>query len=96
MFLAGFSLGGLISIDYATRYKQGIQGIIGLSPLLTPLNGSAAAIFGSALSSFWPSFAVEFPSNYAALTRDNDVLSQIRNDPLIHFSGSVKLTSEVT
>ena len=92
----GFHIGGLIAIDYSMRYKNNIQGVIGVSPLLVPTNHTGImATVGSALSAIWPSFSIENQVNVNDWSRDDDSVVELKNDPLIHSSGSVKLNSEV-
>lgn len=96
VFLAGFDLGGLVALDYSIRYKAGIQGVVALSPLLVPLNNTGSLAFlDEFIVGLWPSFGAESQVNLNQQSRDEESLSDLRNDPLQHNAATVKLHSEV-
>jgi alpha-beta hydrolase superfamily lysophospholipase len=68
-----------------------------LSPLLVPLNNSGPLAFlDEFLVGLWPSFATELEVDVHSLSRDEEVVAELKNDPLQHNVASVKLQSEVS
>jgi alpha-beta hydrolase superfamily lysophospholipase len=96
VFLLGHSLGGLISLDYAMHYPEGLRGVIAAAPPLGRLAVPAPLLLlGRAVSRVWPSFALETGMDLSGLARDPAVAAEVLADPLFHRKGSARLSTEV-
>ena len=97
VFLMGHSLGGLIVLNYALHYPQGIKAIIASGPVLVPPSISHFLLFLSrALSKILPSFSVDTKLNVHAISRDPEVVRAYQEDPLVHSKASARLGTEFT
>jgi acylglycerol lipase len=73
LFLLGHSLGGIIVLDYAIRYPDGLQGVVAISPALGEVGISPAKrALGRALSRVWPTFSLATGLDASALSREPD------------------------
>lgn len=97
LFVLGMSLGGLVALDYALQYPEGLRGVIGVSPPLGELGVPAALLaLGRVLSRVWPRFSLETGMDLSGLSRDPTVVARILADPLFHRRGTARLSTEVT
>lgn len=97
LFLFGHSLGGLIVLDQALHYPQGLDGIIASSPHLgDPPISAALQTISRVMSAVWPSFSLSAGLDPAGLSRDEDVVQAYRNDPLLHGKGTARLAVELS
>jgi alpha-beta hydrolase superfamily lysophospholipase len=96
LFLLGNSLGGLIVLDYALHYPEGLCGVIAASPPLGRLGVPAPLLFlGRIMSRLWPRFALETGMDLSGLARDPAVAQTVLADPLFHRYGTARLSTEV-
>ena len=96
-FVLGMSLGGLVALDYALQYPEGLRGVIAMSPPLGELGVPAALLaLGRVLSRVWPRFSLETGMDLSGLSRDPTVVARILADPLYHRRGTARLSTEVT
>jgi alpha-beta hydrolase superfamily lysophospholipase len=96
LFLLGNSLGGLIVLEYALRYPDGLRGVIAASPPLGRLGVPAPLLaLGRAFSRMWPRFSIRTGMDLSALARDPVVMQTILADPLFHRVGTARLSTEV-
>ncbi|MGC9398348.1 MAG: lysophospholipase [Anaerolineae bacterium] len=86
LFLVGHSMGGLIVLDYALHYPQGLKGVVASGPALgRGEDVSAALLFvGKVLSYVIPRLKLESGLNAAGLSHDEEVVRAYRDDPLVH------------
>ena len=97
LFVLGMSLGGLVALDYALQYPEGLRGVIAMSPPLGELGVPAALLaLGRVLSRVWPRFSLETGMDLSGLSRDPTVVARILADPLFHRRGTARLSTEVT
>jgi alpha-beta hydrolase superfamily lysophospholipase len=96
LFLLGNSLGGLIALDYAIHYPDGLRGVIAAAPPLGRLGvpGPLMAL-GRVLSRVWPRFALRTGMDLSGLARDPAVRETVLTDPLFHRYGTARLSTEV-
>jgi alpha-beta hydrolase superfamily lysophospholipase len=96
LFLLGNSLGGLIVLEYALHYPDGIRGLIAASPPLgrlgVPLH---LLLLGRVMSRIAPRFALRTGMDLGGLARDPVVAETVLSDPLFHRWGTARLSTEV-
>jgi len=92
-FLLGHSMGGLISIYYAQRYPELIDGVVASSPALGMVIEVPAAkkILGSLMSYLWPSLTMGNELDAGKISHDH----AYRNDPLVHDRVSTRFFTEL-
>lgn len=97
LFLMGHSLGGLIALDYALHYPDGLKGVVASSPLLSQPGISPILIaLGRVLSRVLPKFSLNTGLDASTLSRNPQVVAAYRHDPLVHSLGTPRLATEVT
>ena len=95
MFLLGQSLGGAIVLDYALHNADSIKGLIVMSPALG-LGISPGLIFLSKLlSAILPRFSLDTGIDFAACSRDAELLPTLAQDTLRHSMGTTRLATEL-
>ncbi len=96
LFLMGHSMGGLIVLEYALHYPEGLQGVIASAPLLAQA-GVSPALFQIAqlLSRIWPGFAMDTGLDATTISRDPDVVRAYQTDPLVHSRATARLGTEM-
>lgn len=96
LFLLGNSLGGLIVLEYALHYPEGLRGVIAASPALGRLGVPAPLLaLGRVLSRVWPRFSIRTGMDLSGLARDPAVVQTVLADPLFHRVGTARLSTEV-
>ena len=96
LFLLGNSLGGLIVLEYAMRYPDGLRGVIAASPPLGRLGVPAPLMaLGRVFSRVWPRFSIRTGMDLSGLARDPAVVQTVLADPLFHRRGTARLSTEV-
>ena len=85
-FIYGHSLGGLLSLAYATSRKADARGMIVSSPgLRTALHEQKAKVaIANALGALIPTVTLASGLNPEHVSRDPQVVSAYVNDPLVH------------
>ena len=97
LFLLGNSLGGLIVLDYAFHYPEGLRGVVALSPPLGEIGVPPVLLaLGRVASRIWPRFSLETGMDLTGLSRDPQVVRDVLADPLFHRRGTARLSTEVT
>ena len=97
LFLMGHSMGGLIVLDYALHYPEGLQGVIASGPALAQVGVSPVVMtLGRLLSRLWPRFTLDTRLDATAISRDPKVVEAYVNDPLVHSVGTARLGAEMT
>ena len=88
LFLLGHSMGGCISLEYALRHQEEIDGLI-LSSALTSLNAASAATrwISKLVGSLLPRLGVHAVDT-ALISRDPEVVEAYERDPLV-FHGKL-------
>jgi alpha-beta hydrolase superfamily lysophospholipase len=97
VFLVGHSMGGLIGALHLIDRQHGLKGAILSGPgVKVPDNISSVTLFmGKALSLIMPRLGI-IQLEEAAVSRDADVLSAYRNDPLVyHGKVTARLGAEM-
>lgn len=96
LFLLGNSLGGLVVLDYALTYPEGVRGVIAVAPPLGRLSVPAPLLaLGRVMSRLWPRFSVQTGMDLSGLARDPAVRATVLADPLFHRRGTARLSTEV-
>jgi len=96
LFLLGNSMGGLIVLDYALRYPDGLRGVIAAAPPLGRLSVPAPLMaLGRVMSLVWPRFSIQTGMDLTGLARDPAVRETVLADPLFHRYGTARLSTEV-
>jgi len=96
LFLMGNSLGGLIVLDYALVYPEGLRGVIAAAPPLGRLSVPAPLLaLGRIMSRIWPRFSVRTGMDLSGLAKDPAVRETVLADPLFHRRGTARLSTEV-
>jgi alpha-beta hydrolase superfamily lysophospholipase len=96
LFLLGNSLGGLIVLEYALHYPEGLRGVIAASPALGRLGVPTPLLaLGRVLSRLWPRFSIRTGMDLSGLARDPVVVQTVLADPLFHRVGTARLSTEV-
>lgn len=97
VFLLGHSLGGLVVLDYALHYPDGLTGVIAAAPPLGKLGVPPVLMaLGRIMSRIWPRFSLEVGMDLSGLARDPAVIETVLADPLFHRRGTARLSTEVT
>jgi acylglycerol lipase len=96
LFLLGHSLGGIIVLDYAVRYPDGLRGVVAISPALGEVGISRTKrVLGQVLTRVWPTFSLATGLDTTAISREPEVVSAYQRDPLVHDRGTARLATEV-
>ena len=97
VFLLGHSMGGLIVLEYALHYPEGLSGVIVSGPVLAQAGVSPLLMLLSRLlSRISPRLALNTKLDAAAISRDQVVVEAYVNDPLVHSLGTPRLGTELT
>ncbi|MCS7177678.1 MAG: alpha/beta hydrolase [Anaerolineae bacterium] len=97
LFLMGHSMGGLIVLEYALRYPEGLSGVIASGPVLAQVGLSPVLmVLARVLSRLWPRFAMNTGLDATSISRDPEVVATYRADPLVHSTGTARLGTEMT
>jgi alpha-beta hydrolase superfamily lysophospholipase len=89
--LYGHSLGGLLSLAYAIQYGAGLKGVMVSGPALRSslqeqkTKVTMVRILGSVL----PTLIVQSGLDATTISRDPEIVSTYKNDPLVHYSASL-------
>ncbi|MBI4762715.1 MAG: alpha/beta hydrolase [Chloroflexota bacterium] len=93
LFLYGHSLGGLLTLTYALRHPEGLQGVIvtgaGLRSALQ--EQKAKIMLVKALGSLIPTLSLKSELEVNGLSHDAAVVQAYVNDPLVHDKVSLGL-----
>jgi len=97
LFLFGHSMGGLIVLDYALAYPEGLAGVIASGPVLGQPGVSPVLLWLSrVISRLYPRFSLNTHLDASALSRDPEVVRAYEADPLVHSKASARLGTELT
>jgi len=96
IFLYGHSLGGLICLEYCLHSHALVAGLICSSPAIGDV-GIPAVLWNIArlLGRIAPRFRMKTRLDMDGLSRDPSIAAAMREDPLSHTLGSVRLGTEV-
>jgi alpha-beta hydrolase superfamily lysophospholipase len=96
-FLLGHSMGGLIALYFAQRYPELIDGVVASSPCLGMVIEIPAVkkVLGSFMSYVWPGMTMGSGLDATKISRDENVVSAYKNDPLVHDRVSARFFTEL-
>ncbi len=96
-FLLGHSMGGLIALDFAQHYPELIDGVVASSPCLGMVIEIPAVkkVLGSFMSYVWPGMTMGSGLDATKISRDENVVSAYKNDPLVHDRVSARFFTEL-
>lgn len=96
VFLMGHSMGGLIVLEYALHYPEGLQGVIASGPALAQVGVSPALLkMAQLMSRIWPGFTMDIKLDATSISRDPAVVAAYQADPLVHSKASARLGTEM-
>ena len=86
VFLYGHSLGGLLVLNYATYYEQGLSAVIATGAgLRSPvLEQKAKITLSKVLGSLLPTLTIPTGLDAKGISRNPEVVRAYKNDPLVH------------
>jgi alpha-beta hydrolase superfamily lysophospholipase len=92
-FLYGHSLGGLLSLTYATQNKTGLKGVMVTGAALrSALQEQKAKIaMANILGTLMPAATIPSGLDATTISRDKTVVDKYVNDPLVHGKTSLGL-----
>jgi alpha-beta hydrolase superfamily lysophospholipase len=96
-FLYGHSLGGSLVLNYALRRKPTLEGVIATSPGLRPampVAGWKQALMGP-LYNRMPGLQMPNGLDITGISRNPEVISAYRRDPLVHDRASVRFGADI-
>jgi len=97
LFLMGHSMGGLIVLEYALHYPEGLKGVIASGPVLAQVGVSPALmLLARLLSRVWPRFATNTGLDATSISRDPEVVKAYQTDPLVHSTATARFGTEMT
>ena len=97
LFLLGHSMGGLIVLEYAERHPEGLRGVVASAPLLAQPGISPVKLaLSRVISRVMPSFSLDAGLDTTAISRDGEVVTAYRTDPLVQGRGTARLSTEIT
>jgi alpha-beta hydrolase superfamily lysophospholipase len=95
LFLLGHSMGGIIVLDYALRYPEGLRGVIAIGPAIGQIVISPVLMaIARLISRVRPTFSMKSGLDVTAISRDPQVIATYKADPLVHDVGTARLASE--
>ncbi len=85
-FLVGHSMGGLMVLDYALHYPEGLSGVVSSGPALEyGADVSRLLLFAArAMSHVAPRMRMDNGLDAEGLSRNKQVVQAYREDPLVH------------
>jgi alpha-beta hydrolase superfamily lysophospholipase len=96
LFLLGSSVGGLMVLEYALHFPQGLAGVVASAPTLAPVGISPFLLWlGRVLSRILPRFSIDARLDATAISRDPAVVAAYQNDSLVHNLGTPRLSTEL-
>jgi alpha-beta hydrolase superfamily lysophospholipase len=97
LFLIGFSMGGLIALEYALDNPGGLRGVIASGPAVGAVDAPPLLLFiGRILSRILPGFSLETGLNVDGLSRDPAVVRAYVDDPLVTGKATARWSTEFT
>lgn len=96
LFLFGHSLGGLITLEYALHYPEGLRGVVASAPAVGEI-GINPVLFqlSRVVSRVWPTYSRDIAPNGHGLSRDPAVGDAMQADPLAHSRASARFGWEM-
>lgn len=90
-FLYGHSLGGILALGYALRFRTDLYGVIATSPgLSTALHEQKSKIMmARVLGSVFPLLSIKTGVDATMISRDQQVVEAYLADPLVHDRSSL-------
>lgn len=97
VFVLGNSLGGLVVLEHALHYPEGLAGVIAAAPPLGQVGVPPVLMaLGRAFSRILPRFSLKVGMDLTGLAKDPAVVEAVLADPLFHRRGTARLSTEVT
>ena len=96
-FLYGHSLGGNLVLNYVLRCHPQLLGVVATGPALRTAVTTPGwkILFGRTMYRLWPSMVMANGLERKALSRDGEVVTRYRNDPLVHDRLSARLGIDI-
>ncbi len=95
IFLVGFSLGGIVVLDFALKRPEQIQGVVTLNPALHAGIPWVKRRLSYLLSGIWPTLSANAGLDMNSLTRDPAAVKAILEDKLLFHTATARLATEV-
>jgi alpha-beta hydrolase superfamily lysophospholipase len=84
LYIIGHSLGGLITLDYALDYSEGIGGIVAISPGISYEVTRIEKLGISLLSKVKPDYSINKSGSFQLVARDSSKFTKYYSDVLRH------------
>jgi alpha-beta hydrolase superfamily lysophospholipase len=96
-FIYGHSLGGLLALYHGITQRSNLRGIIATSPGLEPSIPVPAykVMLAKIMNKLMPAFTLENGLDLDGLSRDKQVVTMYKNDPLVHKMVSASLGMDI-
>ncbi|MEA3338557.1 MAG: alpha/beta hydrolase [Chloroflexota bacterium] len=94
LFLLGHSMGGLIVLEYALRYPEGLAAVIASGPALAVDIPPILMLLSKVLSGILPRLTLDTKLDAATISRDPAVVEAYLNDPLVHSKATPRFGVE--
>ncbi len=95
LFLIGFSLGGIVVLDYALEHPEHLRGVVTLNPALHAGVPWIMRLLSHLLSGVWPTFSANTGLDNTNLTHDPAAARSLLEDPLYFKTATARLGTEV-
>ena len=97
IFLMGYSLGGLIVLEFVLRGQEDFTGVVVSGPILIqPEIPRLLMALSRILSHILPRLSMDSRLDASTISRDSAVVRAYRDDPLVHSKGSPRLATEMS
>jgi alpha-beta hydrolase superfamily lysophospholipase len=96
LFILGYSLGGLIVLDYILTHPEGIAGVMVSAPPIHPVGVAKPHLvaFARLFSGLLPRLSLAVGMDAAVLSRDPAVVAAADSDALIHSMATLRWGTE--
>jgi alpha-beta hydrolase superfamily lysophospholipase len=84
LFIAGHSLGGVITLDYSLHYGIDLAGLMAIAPAISVEVKPTEKLLVALMGKLKPDFKIEKPSNLHLLTKDPEMIARLHSDILRH------------
>lgn len=96
LFLVGHSMGGLIALRFAIQHGNRIDGVVASSPALGMVVDVPVwkETLGKVMSNAWPGLTMNNELQLDKISKDEEVVRDYKNDPLVHTKVSARWFTE--
>lgn len=84
LYILGHSIGGVIVLEYALDYSEGLAGLVAISPAISYEVTPSERILISLMGKLKPDYSIVKTGNPQILTKDPEELARLSSDELRH------------